>query len=60
MLEGRVEGTRPRGKPRIDWEEKIKNWSGLKLWECTRMAEGRVKWRDVAINKPGEDTQIDG
>ena len=39
MLEGRVEGTRPRGKPRINWEENIKSWSGLKLQECTRMAE---------------------
>ena len=50
MLEGRVEGTRLRGKPRINWEENFKHWSGLKLQEYTRMAEDRVKWRDVAIN----------
>ena len=50
VLEGRVEETRPRGRPRINWEENVKNWRGLKLQECTRMAEDRVKWRDVAIN----------
>ena len=50
VLEGSVEETRPRGRPRINWEENVKNWSGLKLQECTRMAEDRVKWRDVAIN----------
>ena len=52
-VEGRVEGTRPRGRPRkgrINWEENVKNWSGLKLQECTITAENRVKWRDVAIN----------
>ena len=38
------------GDHRINWEENVKNWSGLKLQECTRMAEDRVKWRDVAIN----------
>ena len=51
-LEGRVEGSRPKGRPRFNWEENVKNWSGLKLQECTRMAEDRVKWRDVAINLP--------
>ena len=50
VLEGRVEGTILRGRPRINWEENIKHWSGLKLQEYTRMAEDRVKWRDVAIN----------
>ena len=51
VLEGRVEGSRPRGRPRINWEENVKNWSGLKvLQECTRMAEDSVKLRDVAIN----------
>ena len=38
------------GDPRINWEDNVKNWSGLKLQECTRMAEDLVKWRDVAIN----------
>ena len=50
VLEGREEGSRRRGRPRINREENVKNWSGLKLQECTRMAEDRVKWRDVAIN----------
>ena len=36
MLEERVEGTRPRGKPRINWEENVKNWSGLKLHQNDR------------------------
>ena len=39
-----------KGKPRISWEENAKNWTGLKLQECTRMAEDKVKWRDDAIN----------
>ena len=50
VLKGKVEESRPRGGPRIKWEENVKNWSGLKLQECTRMTEDRVKWRDVAIN----------
>ena len=44
------QGTRPRVRPRINWEENVKNWIGLKLQECTRMAEDRVKWRGVTIN----------
>ena len=40
-LEGKMEGKRPQGRPRKTWFSDIKEWTGLKGWECTRMATDR-------------------
>ena len=43
-LEGRIEGKRPKGRPRNTWFADIKEWSGLKGGDCNRMAADRNLW----------------
>ena len=44
LLEGRMQGRRPQGRPRNTWFSDIKEWTGLKGGECTRMAADRDLW----------------
>ena len=48
IVEGKLEGTRPRGRPRAQWSDNIKQWSGLSLTTCTRLAEDREQWRQIS------------
>ena len=43
-LEGRMEGKRPKGRPRNTWFADIKEWSGLEGRECNRLAADRNLW----------------
>ena len=54
VLEGRMEGRRGRGRPRRQWVDDIKDWSGKQLRECTRLAQDRVAWRRLA-RRPREN-----
>ena len=46
MLEGKLDGKRPRGRPRRTWLDDVYNWMGsTKYTEIKRMAEDRQKWR---------------
>ena len=47
-LEGRMEGKRPKGRPRNTWFTDIKEWTGLKGGECSRMAADRNLWGVIA------------
>ena len=44
ILEGKVEGKRPRGRPRNNWMGNISKWTGEKKRDCTRMAMDRHLW----------------
>ena len=48
ILEGRLEGTRARGRPRAQWSDNIREWAGCGLMECTRLASDRERWRHVS------------
>ena len=48
VLEGRMEGSRGRGRPRRQWVDDIKDWSGKQPRECTRLAQDRKAWRRMA------------
>ena len=48
ILEGRLEGTRARGRPRAQWSDNIREWAGCSLMECTRLASDRERWRHVS------------
>ena len=48
LLEGKMEGSRPRGRPRAQWCDNIKEWTGHSLTECTRLAENREMWRRIS------------
>ena len=48
LLEGRVQGKRGRGRPPRRWEDDVKAWTGMGLYDCTRAAADRDVWRDVS------------
>ena len=48
ILEGKVEGTRARGRQRSLWTDNIREWTSLSLLQCTRKASNRGEWRVIA------------
>ncbi|NSM56165.1 hypothetical protein HET73_00315 [Wolbachia endosymbiont of Atemnus politus] len=57
LLEGRIEGTRSRGRQRLTWFDNIKDWTNHSYSTCTRLASSRTKWRTIVVNlRDGEDT----
>ena len=48
ILEGRIEGTRARGRQRALWTDNIREWTSLPLSEATRKATNRDAWRVIA------------
>ena len=58
ILQGIVEGSRSRGRPRRQWTNDLETWTGQKLSKLLRLAEDRVGWRRfvdhyVASTAPG-------
>ena len=47
-MEGRVNGRRPRGRPRNNWVGDVKEWTGLPLRDCARRAVNRDLWGVIA------------
>ena len=52
-LEGRIEGRRPRGRPRNNWFGDIKEWTQMTGFECTSMAADRHLW-SVITRRPSK------
>ena len=48
IVEGRLEGRRPRGRPRNSWFGDIKEWTNMPAYECTRSAADRHLWSVIA------------
>ena len=44
ILEGKLEGKRPRGRQRTAWTDNIKSTTKLSMGECTRQYQYRVSW----------------
>ena len=56
LLEGKIEGKRPRGRPRTEWTDNIKEWTGMPEYnELIRMAQDRKKWRIMTANLQKEE-----
>ena len=55
ILEGKVEGKRPQGRPRAQWCDNIKQWTGRSLADCTRMSEDRDLWRRASSQPLGRE-----
>ncbi len=47
LLQGKVDGSRKRGRPRNTWWADVKNWTRKGLYELARTAEDRNKWRTM-------------
>ena len=51
ILEGKVAGKRPVGRPRLTWMNDIISWSELNNYEqVKRKAEDKVKWRSMVVD----------
>ena len=48
LLEGKMQGKRPKGRPHAQWADNIKEWTGRSLKECTRLAKNRDAWRSLS------------
>ena len=59
VLTGRIDGRRGRGRPRRQWYDDIKEWTGNELCTNIKLAQGRVTWRSVA-SRPKNGPQQPG
>ena len=59
LLEGKIEGTRHRGRPRIEWTDNIRQWTKINQYnELIVTAQNRKKWRIMTANLQKEDGTI--
>ena len=47
-VEGKLEGRRPRGRPRNNWMTDVREWTGLPASACTSQAADRSLWSVIA------------
>ena len=45
ITHGSIEGNRLRGRPKLNWLRNIKEWTGLNITDCIRVAENRERWK---------------
>ncbi|GFR96857.1 endonuclease-reverse transcriptase [Elysia marginata] len=48
VLEGKIDGSRPRGRQRRRWIDDITEWTGKDIHQCTVEAQDRAKWKSVS------------
>ncbi|PZC83042.1 hypothetical protein B5X24_HaOG208910 [Helicoverpa armigera] len=48
VVQGRIEGQRPRGRSPTRWTDLIKSVTSSSIVECARNATSREKWREIA------------
>ena len=53
LFEGYIDGTRGRCHPRTSWYDNIKEWTGMRYEQATRIAMDREKWRAAVSSKVG-------
>uniref|UniRef100_A0A2H1W7G4 SFRICE_021062 n=1 Tax=Spodoptera frugiperda TaxID=7108 RepID=A0A2H1W7G4_SPOFR len=49
VVQGKVEGSRPRGRSPMRWTFQVKAMVGNPVHECTRLTTNRERWRDIEI-----------
>ena len=55
LLEGKIQGERGKGRPRITWENNINEWTGKNYGQCARAAENKQEWGYITANLLGAD-----
>ena len=59
VLTGRIDGRRGRGRPRRQWYDDIREWTGKQLHSNIKLAQERVTWRSMA-SRPQNGPQQPG
>src|SRR6218665_906243 len=47
IIQGKVPGGRGKGRPRINWMDNIRTWTGRTQEDLIRMTEDRRRWRNI-------------
>ena len=47
IIEGKIEGRRGRGRPKISYMDNIKQWTNKKMGEVIQACHDRERWRDI-------------
>ena len=50
LIEGKIEGRRSRGRPRITWTTEITTTKEMKYYHLKRAAEDRKRWHGLVVN----------
>ena len=50
LMEGKIEGTRRKGKQRRTWTSDVTDWCGSSDMKCVRRAENRKERRSMAAD----------
>ena len=50
ILQGTVDGSRRRGRPRRSWKDNTKEWTGQSMSSLLRIADERVRWAVIAAD----------
>ena len=54
VLEGRIEGKRYQGAPKMKWTDNITEWTGATYTKCKRLAQDRTRWRQLIWHAASE------
>ena len=46
-MQGTVKGRRRQGRQKKEWEDNIREWTGLEFIKSQRAVENREKWRKL-------------
>ena len=49
IMQGTVKGGRRQGRQRKQWEDNIREWTGLEFAKSKRAVENREKWRKLVV-----------
>ena len=55
ILEGKIEGKRGKGRPRVQWIDNIKDWTNLNYCDCVRLANNKEEWKPMTFHLLGAD-----
>src|SRR6218665_1322424 len=47
IIQGTVPGGRGKGRPRVNWMDNIRTWTGQTQEDLIRMTEDRRRWRNI-------------
>lgn len=47
IIQGTIEGTRGKGRPRTNWLDNIRKWTDLSTTQMMRATENRQNWRGI-------------